>query len=160
MADPRHPKPETDKIEVNRPCIACGSEGIDRELYQPRFFPDRGYQGDFILRRRGCGLMPREMLNPAVDRLDLIVAFDVFEHMTVEEILDFLRLAASLLNPGGRLLPGGRHYPHDGPFDRPPSIDGAFRGARPPRRLQRCAAARRHCTQGACAEGALNRVRN
>jgi len=48
--------------------------------------------------------LPREVLNPAVDRFDLIAAFDVFEHMTVEEILDFLRLAASLLNPGGRVL--------------------------------------------------------
>ena len=48
--------------------------------------------------------LPREVLNPAVDRFDLIVAFDVFEHMTVEEIADFLQLAASLLNPGGRVL--------------------------------------------------------
>jgi 2-polyprenyl-3-methyl-5-hydroxy-6-metoxy-1,4-benzoquinol methylase len=48
--------------------------------------------------------LPRDVLNPAVDRFDLIVAFDVFEHMTVEEILDFLRLASSLLNPQGRLL--------------------------------------------------------
>jgi 2-polyprenyl-3-methyl-5-hydroxy-6-metoxy-1,4-benzoquinol methylase len=50
-----------------------------------------------------CGV-PRDVLNPEVDRFDLIVAFDVFEHLTVEEIADFLRLAASLLNPGGRLL--------------------------------------------------------
>jgi 2-polyprenyl-3-methyl-5-hydroxy-6-metoxy-1,4-benzoquinol methylase len=48
--------------------------------------------------------VPREVLNPEVDRFDLIVAFDVFEHLTVEEIIDFLRLASSLLNPGGRLL--------------------------------------------------------
>jgi SAM-dependent methyltransferase len=39
-----------------------------------------------------------------VDHFDLIVAFDVLEHMMVEEIADFLSLAASLLNPGGRLL--------------------------------------------------------
>jgi 2-polyprenyl-3-methyl-5-hydroxy-6-metoxy-1,4-benzoquinol methylase len=48
--------------------------------------------------------LPREVLDPAVDRFDLIVAFDVLEHLTVEEIVDLLRFAASLLNPGGRLL--------------------------------------------------------
>jgi 2-polyprenyl-3-methyl-5-hydroxy-6-metoxy-1,4-benzoquinol methylase len=48
--------------------------------------------------------LPREVLDPAVDRFDLVVAFDVLEHMTVDEILDFLRFAASLLNPGGRFL--------------------------------------------------------
>jgi len=53
---------------------------------------------------RSLSGLPREVLNPAVDRFDLIVAFDVFEHMTVEELVDFLQLAASLLNPDGRLL--------------------------------------------------------
>ena len=103
--------------------------------------------------------LPREVLNPAVDRFDLIAAFDVFEHMTVEEIADFLRFAASLLNPGGRLLPDGRHHPRDCPFGGPHSTDRAFRGARPRRRLQRGAAGRRHCSQDARAEGALSCAR-
>ena len=32
------------------------------------------------------------------------------------QIADLLRLAASLLNPGGRLLPSGPHHPRDRPF--------------------------------------------
>jgi 2-polyprenyl-3-methyl-5-hydroxy-6-metoxy-1,4-benzoquinol methylase len=48
--------------------------------------------------------LPSEVLDPAVDRFGLVVAFDVLEHMTVEEIVGFLKFAASMLNPDGRIL--------------------------------------------------------
>lgn len=38
------------------------------------------------------------------DEFDLIVAFDVFEHLEIGEIVDFLRACETLLKEGGRLL--------------------------------------------------------
>jgi 2-polyprenyl-3-methyl-5-hydroxy-6-metoxy-1,4-benzoquinol methylase len=38
------------------------------------------------------------------DRYDLIVAFDVFEHLLPAELLDLMRFAKSILAPGGRIV--------------------------------------------------------
>jgi len=65
--------PETDKIEVNHPCIVCGSGEIGDELYRPRFSPDVGYPGDFILRRCGCGLIYN---SPRLDEAGLTALYD------------------------------------------------------------------------------------
>jgi 2-polyprenyl-3-methyl-5-hydroxy-6-metoxy-1,4-benzoquinol methylase len=65
--------PENDKIEVNRPCIVCGSGGIGCELYRPRFSPDVGYPGDFILHRCGCGLIYN---SPRLDEAGLTALYD------------------------------------------------------------------------------------
>jgi len=47
-------------------------------------------------------------------RFDLIVAFDVIEHLTKDEVLRFLDLALIALRPGGRLI---LHTPNaDGPW--------------------------------------------
>jgi hypothetical protein len=40
----------------------------------------------------------------SAERFDLIVAFDVLEHLTVDEIVGFFRFAGSMLNQGGRLI--------------------------------------------------------
>lgn len=51
------------------------------------------------------------------DSLDLIVAFDVIEHLSVDAILDFLKEAREVLKPGGSLV------------FRVPSGDSPFSGA-------------------------------
>jgi cyclopropane fatty-acyl-phospholipid synthase-like methyltransferase len=53
-------------------------------------------------------------------RFDLIAAFDVIEHFSVAEILDFLEDAEYVLNPGGRLV---LQFPNAGsPFSAPYQI--------------------------------------
>jgi hypothetical protein len=64
---------EIEKAEVNRPCIVCGSDGSSSELYRPRFFPDVGYPGQFILRRCGCGLIYN---SPRLDEAGLAALYD------------------------------------------------------------------------------------
>ena len=56
---------------------------------------------------RGVAVLPAELSQAARDhpgRFDTIVALDVFEHMTPEEIRKALAAAARLLRPGGHLL--------------------------------------------------------
>ncbi|EJW11540.1 Cyclopropane-fatty-acyl-phospholipid [Rhodovulum sp. PH10] len=53
-----------------------------------------------------------ELLDPAIERIasgqlnrfNTIVAFDVFEHFSISEILNRLEAAAKMLKPGGHLL--------------------------------------------------------
>ena len=52
------------------------------------------------------------------ESIDLIIAFDVFEHMDLEEVLNSLSLFKELLRPGGLILA------------RVPSGDSPFSGAR------------------------------
>lgn len=47
---------------------------------------------------------PQSVIDPVTDQFDLIVAFDVFEHLTVSELVDLLRFSRSILSPGGRIL--------------------------------------------------------
>jgi 2-polyprenyl-3-methyl-5-hydroxy-6-metoxy-1,4-benzoquinol methylase len=58
-------------------------------------------------RERGVEILPVE-LGEAVaghcDRFDLVVAFDVFEHLTLPQIVAGLRHIAALLKPEGRLI--------------------------------------------------------
>jgi 2-polyprenyl-3-methyl-5-hydroxy-6-metoxy-1,4-benzoquinol methylase len=46
----------------------------------------------------------QSVLGATEDRFDLIVAFDVFEHLTADELLDLMRFAKTILAPGGRIL--------------------------------------------------------
>jgi cyclopropane fatty-acyl-phospholipid synthase-like methyltransferase len=66
-----------------------------------------------------CGGLPELIASEAITGpFDLIVAFDVFEHLTKEELLEYFRAFHSLLSPGGLVLarfpngqsPFGRTY--------------------------------------------------
>jgi 2-polyprenyl-3-methyl-5-hydroxy-6-metoxy-1,4-benzoquinol methylase len=46
----------------------------------------------------------QSVLGATEDRFDLIVAFDVFEHLTADELLDLMRFAKTILAPDGRIL--------------------------------------------------------
>ena len=46
----------------------------------------------------------QSVLGATEDRFDLIVAFDVFEHLTADELLDLMCFAKAILAPGGRIL--------------------------------------------------------
>jgi 2-polyprenyl-3-methyl-5-hydroxy-6-metoxy-1,4-benzoquinol methylase len=63
-----------------------------------------------------CGTI-QSVLDPAHNRYDLIVAFDVFEHLTILELLELLRFAKTILASGGRIL---ARFPNGGsPFSAP-----------------------------------------
>lgn len=58
-------------------------------------------------RREGVALLPPAFETVAADnagRFDLIVAFDVFEHLDLQEIHARLRAAETMLKPGGHLV--------------------------------------------------------
>jgi 2-polyprenyl-3-methyl-5-hydroxy-6-metoxy-1,4-benzoquinol methylase len=57
---------------------------------------------------------PQSALDPASHKFDLIVAFDVLEHLTVEELVDLLKFSQKILYPKGRIL---ARFPNGGsPF--------------------------------------------
>jgi SAM-dependent methyltransferase len=57
---------------------------------------------------------PQSVLDPVTQQFDLIVAFDVFEHLTVEELIDLLTFSRTILCPRGRIL---ARFPNGGsPF--------------------------------------------
>jgi 2-polyprenyl-3-methyl-5-hydroxy-6-metoxy-1,4-benzoquinol methylase len=65
---------------------------------------------------------------PAIEPVDLIVALDVLEHLTIEQLLEFLATAEQLLKPDGSIVarfPNGSspffgHYQHgDATHQRP-----------------------------------------
>lgn len=59
---------------------------------------------------------PQEAIDPAAQSFDLIVAFHVFEHQTLEELADLLRFCEKILSPGGKIL---AQFPNGGsPFSR------------------------------------------
>ena len=57
--------------------------------------------------RFGVELLQADIENIAEehqDRFDVIVAFDVFEHLTLEKIIEHTRAAETMLRPGGHLV--------------------------------------------------------
>jgi len=84
---------EAEKIDVNRPCIVCGSSGMDDELYRPRFCPDVGYPGDFILRRCDCGLIYN---SPRLDEAGLTALYDRNYYVFHERHSDAFRRVLAL----------------------------------------------------------------
>lgn len=51
------------------------------------------------------------------EKFDLVVAFDVFEHLTLEELVDLLRFLVRILEPSGKVL---ARFPNAGsPFGMP-----------------------------------------
>jgi 2-polyprenyl-3-methyl-5-hydroxy-6-metoxy-1,4-benzoquinol methylase len=64
-----------------------------------------------------CGTA-QSALSSTEDRFDLIVAFDVFEHLTVNELLELMRFTKTILAPQARILarfPNGAS-PFSGPY--------------------------------------------
>jgi SAM-dependent methyltransferase len=58
--------------------------------------------------------VPQSAAELASQQFDLIVAFDVFEHLAVEELVDLLSFCRTILAPGGRIL---ARFPNGGsPF--------------------------------------------
>jgi predicted TPR repeat methyltransferase len=57
---------------------------------------------------------PQTVIDPGSQQFDLIVAFDVFKHLSVEELIDLLSFSRSILSSSGRIL---ARFPNGGsPF--------------------------------------------
>lgn len=64
-----------------------------------------------------CG-QPKDVISPAGDQFDLVVAFDVFEHLSGSELRSLLEFFAVVIRPGGQIIarfpnggsPFGLHY--------------------------------------------------
>jgi SAM-dependent methyltransferase len=106
-------------IEIRRTGIVAPASVLD-------WARERGYKATGVeiieplveaARQRGHHVfkgLVHEVLDPASERFDLIVAFDVFEHLTIDQLANFLSFAASVLTPQGRLL---ARFPNGGsPF--------------------------------------------
>lgn len=65
--------------------------------------------GELVDRARAAGHAvfegtPQTVIDPMTQRFDLIVAFDVFEHLSVEELVNLLRFLRTILCAKGRIL--------------------------------------------------------
>jgi 2-polyprenyl-3-methyl-5-hydroxy-6-metoxy-1,4-benzoquinol methylase len=75
--------------------------------------------GELVDRARAAGHTvfhgtPQSVIDPVSEQFDLIVAFDVFEHLTVEELIDLLIFSRKILSSAGRIL---ARFPNGGsPF--------------------------------------------
>jgi SAM-dependent methyltransferase len=75
--------------------------------------------GELVDRARAAGHVvfygtPQSVIDATSQQFDLIVAFDVFEHFTVAELIDLLMFARKILSPTGRIL---ARFPNGGsPF--------------------------------------------
>lgn len=75
--------------------------------------------GELVDRARAAGHAvfqgtPQSVIDPVSQQFDLIVAFDVFEHLTVEELVDLLTFSRTILCPRGKIL---ARFPNGGsPF--------------------------------------------
>jgi SAM-dependent methyltransferase len=128
-ADDANSSDETYEVELFRGGVSPPARILEIGFGAGRFLDwarRRGYSvtgveviGELVDRARAAGHAvfqgtPQTVIDPMTQKFELIVAFDVFEHLSVEELVNLLKFLRTILCAKGRIL---ARFPNGGsPF--------------------------------------------